>query len=101
MRRAIACGMSAGKVLIMMFWFFFSIRCDKVHPLEGGYFRLKHRRDRRPGFQRESIFSFYPRFAWGKRLGPISGWDIGYFAWTPCGAGSTAITSASPIPTLR
>jgi hypothetical protein len=63
MRRAVACGMSAGKVLIMMFWFFFSIRYDKVHPLEGGYFRLKYRRDRRPGFARESMLSFYPRFA--------------------------------------
>jgi hypothetical protein len=64
MRRAVACGMNAGKVLIMMFWFFFSIRYDKVHPLEGGYFRLKYRRDRRPGLKRESMFAFYPRILW-------------------------------------
>ncbi len=63
MRRAVACGMTASKVMVMMFWFFFSIRYDKVHPLEGGYFRLKYRRDRRPGFPRESMLSFYPRFA--------------------------------------
>lgn len=62
MRRAVACGMSAGKVLIMMFWFFFSIRYDKVHPLEGGYFRLKYRRDRRPGLLRETMLAFYSRF---------------------------------------
>lgn len=63
MRRAVACGMSAGKILIMMFWFFFSIRYDKVHPLEGGYFRFKFRRDRRAGFPREPMLAFYPRFA--------------------------------------
>jgi hypothetical protein len=63
MRRAVACGMTASKVAVMMFWFFFSIRYDKVHPLEGGYFRLKFRRDRRPGFQRESMLAFYPRLA--------------------------------------
>ncbi len=63
MRRAVACGMTASKVMMMMLWFFFSIRYDKVHPLEGGYFRLKYRRDRRPGFARESMLAFYPRFA--------------------------------------
>jgi hypothetical protein len=63
MRRAKAFGMSAGKILIMMFWFFFSIRYEKVHPLEAGYFRLKYREDRRRGFARESMLSFYPRFA--------------------------------------
>ncbi len=64
MRRAVACGMTASKVMVMMFWFFFSIRYDKVHPLEGGYFRLKFRRDRRPGFPQESRLVFYPRFAY-------------------------------------
>jgi hypothetical protein len=64
MRRAKACGMGAGKILIMMFWFFFSIRYEKVHPLESGYFRLKFRRDRRAGLPRESMFAFYPRFFW-------------------------------------
>ncbi|MGO9809053.1 MAG: B12-binding domain-containing radical SAM protein [Rhodomicrobium sp.] len=63
MRRAVACGMTASKVMMMMLWFFFSVRYDKVHPLEGGYFRLKFRRDRRPGFARESMLAFYPRFA--------------------------------------
>ena len=48
MRRSAACGMSVGKVMFMMLWFFFSIRYDRVHPLESGYFRLKFRRDRRP-----------------------------------------------------
>jgi hypothetical protein len=63
MRRAVACGMTASKVMMMMLWFFFAIRYDKVHPLESGYFRLKFRRDRRPSFPRESMLVFYPRFA--------------------------------------
>ena len=48
----------------MMLWFFFSIRYDRVHPLESGYFRLKFRRDRRPTMPRESALVFYPRYAW-------------------------------------
>jgi hypothetical protein len=31
---------------------------------ESGYFRLKFRRDRRPGLPLESMLTFYPRFAW-------------------------------------
>jgi len=64
MRRAAACGLSVGKVMFMMLWFFFSIRYDRVHPLESGYFRLKFRRDRRPTMPRESPLIFYPRYAW-------------------------------------
>jgi hypothetical protein len=64
MRRAAACGLSVGKVMFMMLWFFFSIRYDRVHPLESGYFRLKFRRDRRPSMPRESPLTFYPRYAW-------------------------------------
>jgi hypothetical protein len=64
MRRAAACGLSVGKVMFMMLWFFFSIRYDRVHPLESGYFRLKVRRDRRPTMPRENPLVFYPRYAW-------------------------------------
>jgi radical SAM superfamily enzyme YgiQ (UPF0313 family) len=64
MRRAAACGLSAGRVMFMMLWFFYSFRYEKVHPLESGYFRLKFRRDRRSGLPRESMLAFYPRYAW-------------------------------------
>ncbi|MGE0851795.1 MAG: radical SAM protein [Hyphomicrobiaceae bacterium] len=64
MRRAAACGLSVGKVMFMMLWFFFSIRYDRVHPLESGYFRLKFRRDRRPTLPRENPLIFYPRYLW-------------------------------------
>ena len=35
---------------------------EGVHPLEGGAFRLKFRRDRRFGMPIESRFVFYPRY---------------------------------------
>lgn len=62
MRRAAACGVSAGKVMMMMLWFLFAIRYADVHPLEAGYFRLRYRKDRRPSFQPESPMLFYPRY---------------------------------------
>ena len=64
MRRAAASGMSAGKVLFLMLWFHSCITLEKIHPLEGGYFRRKYRLDRRPGLPLESRFIFYPRYAW-------------------------------------
>jgi len=36
---------------------------EGVHPLEGGTFRRKYRRDRRPGLRRESPLVFYPSYA--------------------------------------
>ena len=64
MRRAAALRDERRQVMFMMLWFYFSIRYDRVHPLEGGYFRLKFRRDRRPTMPRESALVFYPRYAW-------------------------------------
>ena len=34
-----------------------------VHPLEGGIFRMKARRDRRPTMKRENPLVFYPKYA--------------------------------------
>jgi hypothetical protein len=45
-------------------WFKLMIEEEGVHPLEGGAFRLKYRRDRRHGLKLESPFVFYPRY-WG------------------------------------
>ncbi|TMJ26668.1 MAG: radical SAM protein, partial [Alphaproteobacteria bacterium] len=39
-------------------------RLENVHPLQGGILRLKHPSERRPGWPRESPWSFWPRFAW-------------------------------------
>jgi hypothetical protein len=37
---------------------------ENVHPLQGGIFRLKFRRDRRPTFPIEPVWAFYPRYFW-------------------------------------
>lgn len=53
-----------GNKLFLMMWFKLMIQCEGVHPLEGGYFRLKFRNDRRSGLPVENPFVFYPRYAW-------------------------------------
>ncbi|MFA5354937.1 MAG: radical SAM protein [Thermodesulfovibrionales bacterium] len=63
LRRAIATGTSPGKTLVFIVWFKGFIGIEKVHPLEGGFLRLKFRRDRRPGMKVEPAWSFYPKYA--------------------------------------
>jgi hypothetical protein len=62
MRRAVACRMSPGKMMYMSLWFFLCFHYENVHPLEGGYLRLKYRRDRRRGLPLENPFVFYPKY---------------------------------------
>jgi radical SAM superfamily enzyme YgiQ (UPF0313 family) len=47
-----------------LFSFYEAIKIENVHPLESGVFRRKYRLDRRSGMPVESIWSFYPRYAW-------------------------------------
>jgi hypothetical protein len=61
LRRAVATRISAGKILFLLLWFYGSVFAEKVHPLQGGYFRLKARRDRRPTMPLENPLIFYPR----------------------------------------
>jgi hypothetical protein len=49
--------------MFLMLWFYSCIHHEKIHPLEGGYLRLKFRRDRRPEMPRENIAAFYAGFA--------------------------------------
>jgi hypothetical protein len=62
LRRAIATGTSPGKTMFLITWFKGCISIEKIHPLEGGYLRLKHRRNRRSGLPIESPFVFYPKY---------------------------------------
>jgi hypothetical protein len=48
--------------LTTLLWFKLMTMFEGVHPLEGGAFRRKSRRDRRSGLARESPFVFYPRY---------------------------------------
>jgi hypothetical protein len=50
------------QIFSTMMWFKLMIEHEGVHPLEGGAFRLKSRRDRRLGLPLESPFIFYPRY---------------------------------------
>jgi radical SAM superfamily enzyme YgiQ (UPF0313 family) len=62
LRRAAASNISPGKTLFLMAWFKGCISIEEIHPLEGGFLRLKFRRDRRPGLPVEPLWLFYPRY---------------------------------------
>jgi len=49
--------------LSTLLWFKLMTMFEGVHPLEGGAFRRKSRRDRRHGLPRENRLIFYPRYA--------------------------------------
>jgi hypothetical protein len=54
-----------GTTLSTLLWFKLVSSFEGVHPLEGGAFRRKFRRDRRSGMRRENPLMFYPRY-WGE-----------------------------------
>ena len=60
LRRAVATGASGGNTLFLVTWFKGCTHIEHVHPLEGGFLRLKFRRDRRSTLPLESAWSFYP-----------------------------------------
>ena len=62
LRRAVATGIDATNMMVLMLWFHFCIVYEKIDPLQGGYLRRKYRKDRRPTMPVESPFVFYPRF---------------------------------------
>ena len=78
MRRGAATGISAGKMMFLLVWFFGCVAFEKVHPLQGGYLRRKVRRDRRPGLPIEHPLIFYPKY-WLDLLGKHLA--IGRLAW--------------------
>ena len=62
LRRAMATGTSPGKAMFFIVWFKGCIDIEKIHPLEGGFLRLKFRRTRRTGLPLESPLVFYPKY---------------------------------------
>lgn len=63
-RRARVWGFDTHHMMWKLLSFYACIRFEKVHPLEGGLFRRKYRRDRRPGMPLENPLLFYSRYAW-------------------------------------
>jgi radical SAM superfamily enzyme YgiQ (UPF0313 family) len=61
LRRAVAGGIDAKRVMLSIVQFSSIPAIEKVHPLQGGYVRRKIRASRRSGLPRENAFIFYPR----------------------------------------
>jgi hypothetical protein len=64
LRRAAAFGMGMHRLAAVLFFFSSYPAVEKLHPLQGGIFRLKYRRDRRPTFPMEPVWAFYPKYWW-------------------------------------
>jgi radical SAM superfamily enzyme YgiQ (UPF0313 family) len=63
-RRAKASGIKPVRLVNHVLQFYFTFRQEKVHPLQGGFFRRKIRTTRRSGLPRENPLVFYPRRVW-------------------------------------
>ena len=63
MRRAHATGINIRSLMPVLMWFSSAMKIENLHPLQWGIFRVKHRKDRRPGFPIESPLSFYANYA--------------------------------------
>ena len=61
-KRAMATGTSPSKTIGLITWFKGCIHIEKVHPLEGGFFRRKSRKERRSTLPIESPFIFFPKY---------------------------------------
>jgi len=62
-RRSIVSGTSPGKTTFFIMWFKGCLAIEGIHPLEGGFFRRKDRRNRRSGMPLENPLIFYPKYA--------------------------------------
>ena len=63
-RRGKAWGFAPRAMMMKLLCFHACARLERVHPLEGGLFRLKYRHDRRPSLRREAPLTFYGRYLW-------------------------------------
>lgn len=65
LRRAIATGTSPGKTMFFITWFNGCIDIERIHPLEGGFLRRRHRKSRRSSMPLENPLVFYPKTIFG------------------------------------
>jgi hypothetical protein len=63
LRRAQAYGINILRLAQIILWFAQSLAIERVHPLQGGFVRLKARDERRPELPREPVWQFYPAYA--------------------------------------
>jgi hypothetical protein len=68
MRRGAATRTVLARLTSMLFYYSTMRAYEGVHPQQAGLFRMKYRRDRRPSFPIEPVWSFYPKvigeFVW-------------------------------------
>jgi radical SAM superfamily enzyme YgiQ (UPF0313 family) len=62
LRRVAAMRGKVSNTVFLITWFKGSIDIEHIHPLEGGFLRLKFRRDRRSGMPLEPAWRFYPKY---------------------------------------
>ena len=77
LRRVAAKRGKVSNTVLLLTWFKGSIHFEKIHPLEGGFFRLKFRRDRRPGFEIVPAWKFYPAY-FAETLAKLRKWSSLY-----------------------
>jgi len=59
LRRAKASGVNIFRLMQIILWFSQSPAIERVHPLQGGVLRMKHRSERRPSLAIEPAWRFY------------------------------------------
>lgn len=62
LKRSIATGTSPGKTMFFIVWFKGCIGIEGIHPLEGGFLRIKARKNRRSELPLENPVLFYPQY---------------------------------------
>lgn len=62
LKRSIATGTSPGKTMFFIVWFKGCIGIEGIHPLEGGFLRIKARKNRRSELPLENPLVFYPKY---------------------------------------
>jgi hypothetical protein len=77
LRRAHASGIDIRRLMIVLLWFSGAVPVERLHPLQAGIFRRKHRLDRRPDFPVEPWLKFhinYLKEAVGKQFALFDRW---------------------------
>jgi radical SAM superfamily enzyme YgiQ (UPF0313 family) len=64
LRRAKVSGVNIFRLAQIILWFSQSLAIERVHPLQGGFFRKKARRERRSSVPIEPAWRFYPGLFW-------------------------------------
>ena len=96
-RRAKASGIKPVRLLNHILQFYFTFLQENVHPLQGGYFRRKLRRERRTGLPRQAPLRFMSGGS-AKSSQPTSSSPPSTSTCTASAAASNATRAPTPTP---